>query len=114
MSAPTRLNYTARAEVWIYPGKGGWHFLTLPERESAEIREVSRGFSQPWGTLPALATIGGTRWRTYIAPDRKTRAHHLPLKAAMRKEENIRSGDRIRFQIEILPRIGPVPTSPGT
>ncbi|SOR62474.1 conserved hypothetical protein [Leptospira interrogans serovar Manilae] len=27
-----------QATVWIYPGKGGWHFLTLPIKTSKEVR----------------------------------------------------------------------------
>jgi hypothetical protein len=30
--------YQMEAEIWVYPGKGGWHFVTLPAEFGARIR----------------------------------------------------------------------------
>ena len=30
------LRYETRADIWVYPGKGGWHFMTLPTDVAAQ------------------------------------------------------------------------------
>lgn len=30
--------YKIKAVVWLYPGLGGWHFISLPKKESEEIK----------------------------------------------------------------------------
>ena len=31
--------YKMQAKVWLYPGPAGWHFVTLPQKQSDEIRK---------------------------------------------------------------------------
>lgn len=45
------------AVVWSYEGKGGWHFVSLPEEDSARIREIFKSEEQGWGRLPVEASI---------------------------------------------------------
>ena len=37
------LRYEMRAEIWVYPGKGGWHFVTLPTDVAARIKAAMAG-----------------------------------------------------------------------
>ena len=92
-----------RAKVWLYPGAGGWHFVTLPARDSAAIKKAFGVAQRGWGSLPVVATVGGTSWQTSIFPDKKRGAYLLPLKAAVRKKENIELGDMIAFSVRIKP-----------
>lgn len=78
--------YTMRATVWLSPGLTSWHFVTLPKRQSAEIKEHFGVMHRGWGSLPVVVTIGKTSWRTSIFPDRKAGAYLLPLKAEVRKK----------------------------
>jgi hypothetical protein len=93
--------YNMKARVWLYPGVAAWHFVTLPQKQSQEIKEIFGGMSRGWGSLPVVVTIGSTRWKTSIFPDKKADAYLLPLKASVRKEEKITEGDAIRFSVEI-------------
>lgn len=79
----------------------GWHFVTLPRKQSDAIKKMFGAIRRGWGSLPVAATIGKTRWETSIFPDRKTGAYLLPLKVDVRKKEGVAAGDMITFLLEI-------------
>ena len=95
------VRYEIQAEAWRIPGPGGWYFLTLPKQESVEIKAVFAMLRKPYGSIPVVATIGKTSWKTSIFPDKKSDTYSLPLKAEVREKEAIEAGDTVRFQIEI-------------
>jgi len=93
--------FTIRSQVWLYPGMAGWHFVTVDEINSKEIKErygkVRRGF----GSIPVTVKVGVTSWKTSIFPN-KDGTFVLPLKASIRKTESIFDGDIISFQLKPL------------
>lgn len=93
--------YKMRAKVWLYPGMAGWHFITLPKKQSDDIKRKFGMMKRGWGSLPVIVTIGKTSWKTSIFPDKKVGAYLLPLKMDVRKKENIFAGNTINFSIEI-------------
>jgi hypothetical protein len=97
----TKNQYTIRAKVWEYPGMAGWHFVSLSKKLSKEIKQVFSGLSHGFGSLPVIITVGKTTWKTSIFPDNKAGAYLLPLKAAVRKKENITKGKNILISLEI-------------
>ncbi len=91
-----------QAKVWLYPGQSAnWHFVTLPKKQSDQIKERFADFKRGWGSLPVTVTIGKTVWKTSIFPDKKAGAYILPLKSDVRKKENIQTGDIIRLTVEV-------------
>ena len=97
-----RATYKVRAKVWLYNGNGGWHFLTLPAKQAAAIRALFATGSRPFGSLPVSVTIGGTEWRTSLFPDKKAGSYLLPIKADVRKSEQIEDGMMVSATIHIL------------
>ena len=93
--------YEMRAKVWLYPGVAGWHFVTLPKKQSIEIKKKFGAMKRGWGSLPVIVTIGKTSWKTSIFPDKKAGAYLLPLKADVRKKEKFGVGDTISLSIEV-------------
>ncbi len=96
--------YTVTGTIWLYPGESAsWHFFTIPKKESSEIRELFKGFSKGWGSLPVEVTIGKTIWKTSIFPDSKSGTYFLPIKAQVRKKEEVYEGDRcvVSFVLKI-------------
>lgn len=93
--------FKMKGTVWVYPGMAAWRFLTLPKKESAHIAKLFGEMKRGWGSLPVLATIGQTQWRTSIFPDKKAGAYLLPLKAEVRKKEKIADGSMVYFLLEI-------------
>ena len=98
-----QLKLKLKAKVWLYPVMAGWHFLSLPEKESAQIREKFKLMQRGWGSLPVSVTIGKTTWKTSIFPDKKTKSYLFPLKADVRKKEKISEGDVVAFSLDIQP-----------
>jgi hypothetical protein len=96
-----KLEYKMRARVWLHPGAGGWHFVTLPAKDSAAIKKAFGMTQRGWGSLPVTATVGKTSWKTSIFPDKKIGAYVLPLRADVRKKENIRPARVIAFSVQI-------------
>jgi hypothetical protein len=98
--------YKLRGKVWLYPGPpaggGSWHFVTLPKKQSKEIKEMFGGLlRRGWGSIPIIATVGSTSWSTSIFPDKKAAAYLLPLKSEVRKKENIARNKMLSYSIEI-------------
>lgn len=88
--------------MWLYPGMAGWHFASVPRKESAEIKNKFGKISKGWGSLPVLVKIGKTEWKTSIFPDKRSASYLLPLKADVRKKEGIMNGDKIGISLTII------------
>src|SRR5215813_11075300 len=95
------VTYAFSAPVWVYPGKGGWHFVTIPQDVSEEIGSLLRGMRRGWGSFPVTITIGATRWQTSVFPDRASSTFVLPLKTAVRKKEQIGERDTVSVLLEL-------------
>ena len=83
------IKYEFTALPWQYNGPGGWHFISLPKSLAKEIRHALKSEEEGWGRLKATAKIGNSEWQTAIWFDTKTNTYLLPLKAEIRKKENI-------------------------
>jgi hypothetical protein len=93
--------FKIKEKVWLYPGATPWHFVSVPKKQATEIKKKFGGNARGFGSLPVLVTIGKTKWKTSIFPEKKTGEYLLPLKAEVRKKEGIMSGDSINFLLEI-------------
>ena len=74
-------------EVWFWRGPSPFHFVTVPEDESAQLEAASAAVTYGWGMIPVSARIGTTTWTTSLFP--KDGGYVLPLKAAVRRAEQI-------------------------
>jgi len=83
------IKYEFKATPWQYAGPGGWHFVSLPKKLANEIRNALRSEEEGWGRLKAKARIGNTEWKTAIWFDTKLNTYLLPLKAEVRKKQNL-------------------------
>ena len=78
-----------------------WRFLTVPKKESTEIKEKFGKYAKGWGSLPVSVTIGKTTWNTSIFPDKKSGSYLLPLKAKVRKAEDIFDDSVVKFTVTL-------------
>ena len=76
------------AQLMRFPGKGGWHFVVLPEEP-----EVYGAF----GRVPVLATVDGRSWETSIWKHSEGGAI-LPVPARIRRGKGV--GERVSVRIE--------------
>lgn len=90
------------ALVWMWnPGKGSWHFLTIPPEQAVEIKLQSIGMRGGFGSVKVSVQIGKTRWQTSVFPDRKTGGYILPIKADVRRREDISAGDEVTLILDL-------------
>lgn len=82
-----KIKYVFSGKPWQYPSSGGWHFVSLPQKMSKEIRDSLKSEEEGWGRLKAIAKIGNSEWKTAIWFDTKINTYLLPLKAEIRKKE---------------------------
>jgi hypothetical protein len=95
--------YKMRARVWLYSGPAAWHFVTLPRKQSDEIKALFGKAQRGWGSLPVIATMGKTSWKTSIWADKKSGAYLLAIKAEVRKKEGIAVDQLVDFKVQIRP-----------
>ena len=89
-----------QGEIWFWKGVAPWFFVTVPEKESQEIREIISMVTYGWGMVPVNATIGNTTWYTALWP--KDGRYILPLKTVIRKSEKLAEGDTVTARLEII------------
>jgi hypothetical protein len=104
-----RFTLSCQATVWLWTGKGAWHFVTLPLDTAAQLKEIDEISLQSlngkirrgWGAIPVRAMIGSSTWDTSIFPHKPSRSYLLPLKASIRKAENIDVNDTLSIELSI-------------
>jgi hypothetical protein len=98
-------DYPFHAEVWLYPAKAAWYFVSVPNDISAHIKSLARGILGPkrgFGSLRVRATIGSTSWTTSIFPHSQTQTYLLPLKKDVRNKESIAVGSTVSVTLTLL------------
>jgi hypothetical protein len=86
-----RLNFSG--EIWFWKGPSPFHFVTVPQDESAELHAISALVTYGWGVIPVTAKIGKTRWETSLFP--KDGGNLVPIKASVRTAEGLELGDTV-------------------
>ena len=99
------LSYTFTARLWLYPGEAGWHFLTVPDGVSSEIRDDTGALRQGFGSIKVTAVIAGHRWSTSLFPDSHSGSYLLPVKKAVRTAAGIEAGDQVTVKL-VVPDVG--------
>lgn len=94
-------SYNFTAEVWPYPGPGSWHFITVPLDISEEIKSLQ--VKRPgFGAVKVQVLIGGTAWQTSLFPDKESGCYFLPVKAAVRKREQLAPGVEALVELSLI------------
>jgi hypothetical protein len=94
-------NYQFSAKPWQHAPPAGWYFVSLPVRLANQVRKAHQQDEEGWGRLRALAKIGGSEWKTAIWYDSKAGTYLLPLKAEIRKKENVLTGKNVEVVLSI-------------
>jgi hypothetical protein len=94
-----RVELEFSGEVWFWRGPSPFHFVTVPEDESAELQATSAEVTYGWGMIPVEARIGSTRWTTSLFP--KNGGYVVPLKDMVRNAEQIDVGDTVTVRLAV-------------
>ncbi len=90
------------AELWLWDGPAAWHFVSLPESVADEIADLADGGDRPrrgFGSVRVEVTVGSSRWRTSVFPDKERGTYVLPVKAAVRRAERLAVGDAVEVSL---------------
>jgi hypothetical protein len=90
---------TFTGEVFYWRGPSPFHFVAVPEDESAELHAISSLVTYGWGMIPVVGTIGRTEFTTSLFP--KDGGYLVPLRAAVRKAEQLDLGDLVELGLEV-------------
>jgi hypothetical protein len=96
------LQVEVRGDIWYWRGPAPFHFVTVPDEESAHLRSVAKGVTYGWGMIPVRARIGATEWTTSLFP--KDGRYVVPVKDAVRRAEEVDQGDRVVVRLTVDPR----------
>lgn len=94
---------TIKSLLWIWKGEaaGRWHFITVPEEQSGEIRVHAFGNSRGFGSVKVEACVNDVTWRTSVFP-LNSGGYLLPVKAEVRRKADIGAGDEVTVTLDLL------------
>lgn len=82
---------TFAAQLFKYPGPGGWHFVPVPD-------DLAPPVTHAWGRSPVRATVDGHTWETSVWRDTKTRRTLLAVPKRVRGTKG--GGDSVEVRLE--------------
>lgn len=87
-------------KVWFWKGPAPHHFVTVPDEQSRELKEIAKSVTYGWGMIPVNVTVGSTSF--YTALWEKDGSYIVPLKLAVRKAENIAEGSEVDLVLDVI------------
>jgi hypothetical protein len=90
------------APLWLWNGENGsWHFITVPEEQSDEIRAHCLASMRGFKSARVEVTVNGVTWRTSVFP-MKSGGYFLPVKKEVRRQAGIGVGDEVTVELDLL------------
>lgn len=86
-------------EIWHWRGPAPHYFVTVPAEPCRELAALARSVTYGWGMIPATLRIGKTGWKTSLFP--KDGGYIVPIKASVRRAEQLGEGDTVTVQLEV-------------
>lgn len=93
------MELTFVGEIWFWRGPAPWHFVTVPDDESAAIETVAALITYGWGMVPVTVRIGGSEWTTSLWP--KDGGYIVPIKAWVRAAQQLDVGDAVEVRLTV-------------
>jgi hypothetical protein len=93
------MNIEFNGKIWFWRGPAPWFFVTVPEEQSRDLKAISGIVTYGWGVIPVCVQIGKTEWKTSLFP--KDDRYIVPIKASVRKAENLEQGDEVTIRLEV-------------
>jgi len=86
-------------EIIHWRGPAPFHFVIMPDEQSAAIEAVSSMVTYGWGVIPVRARIGRTDFTTSLFP--RADRYLVPVKDAVRRAEGLALGDEVTVQLRL-------------
>lgn len=91
------MEFSFRNVLFEWRGPSPFHFVTIPQEISDEIKVVAKELSYGWGVIPVTAMISGVEFTSSLFP--KEGSYLLPVKDVVRKKVSINLGDSVQVRI---------------
>lgn len=88
-----------QGKIWFWRGPAPWFFVTVPEQPSRDLKAISSLVTYGWGVIPVHVRIGSTEYTTSLFP--KDGRYLVPVRASVRKAEDLQEGDTVTVRLEI-------------
>jgi hypothetical protein len=86
-------------EIIEWRGPAPFHFVAVPEEQSAAIEDVASMVTYGWGAIPVKARIGATDFKTSLFP--RGELYLVPVKDAVRRAEGLDLGDEVVVRLRL-------------
>jgi hypothetical protein len=86
-------------EIIFWKGPAPWFFVTVPAKQSRELKAISGLVTYGWGVIPVHVQVGKTEFQTSLFP--KDDLYLVPIKVSVRKAENLEKGDKVTVRLEV-------------
>jgi hypothetical protein len=96
-TVPMDIEFSGKILFWCGPAP--WFFVTVPAKQSREIKAISRIVTYGWGVIPVHVRVGKTEFQTSLFP--KDGCYLVPIKVSVRKAEKLEKGDEVTLRLEI-------------
>ena len=87
------------SKIIFWKGPAPWFFVTVPAKQSRELKAISGLVTYGWGVIPVHVRIGKTEFQTSLFP--KDGLYLVPIKVSVRKAENLEKGDKVTVRLEV-------------
>lgn len=93
------MNIEFSGKIIFWRGPSPFFFVTVPAKQSAEIKAISKIATYGWGVIPVHVQIGKTEFTTSLFP--KDGKYLVPLKVSVRKAEGLEKDDNVTVRLEV-------------
>ncbi|WP_226632648.1 DUF1905 domain-containing protein [Novosphingobium profundi] len=99
------LTHTASLWRWTGSANGGtWYFLSITGADAETLSATAlmrklEGLGRGFGSIKVQARIGATRFATSVFPSKGDGAWLLPIKAAVRKAEDLAEDEPVEVEL---------------
>ena len=87
-------HFKVTGTIKVFQMEAAWFYIDVP------LIKVPKTERRGWGSVPIMATVGKTTWRTSIFPMKKD-YYFIPLKKSVRKKEDMFEGDIITISYSV-------------
>ncbi|MBI4117949.1 MAG: DUF1905 domain-containing protein [Parcubacteria group bacterium] len=80
--------FVVKEKLHVFPMEAPWTYVPIPD---SKVPDVPRG---GWGSIPVMATVGKTTWRTSLFPI-KGKQYFIPIKKSVCRKESLVIGEEV-------------------
>ena len=98
--------YKTQGKIWKWQSAEApaiWYFIHIEKAISEKIKsDTIGGIKRGFGSVKVEVIIKETVWQTSLFPSRRHGVYLLPIKACVRKDEDLYEGDEVNINIKLI------------